>query len=499
MPRNGRCNSAAHSFASNTPPLHPGVFARSSPPLLLPDPPMSSTFFDYFRCPEDVADLSTDREVSQDEGFFTFDGSVCYGRATGVCPSKSVGAAPAVTESVSLGAGGPGLPFDVSEVTTNLRYERYFQGLNGFSSSAVARNAYYSLRPILPVPVRRHLQKMRLAGWNSIPFPEWPVDVSVDRLMRSISAQIIRSRGGRPMPFIWFWPDGAPSCATMTHDVEAEAGRDFCSTLMDLDGEFGIRSSFQVVPESRYKDSLGVVENIRARGFEVNVHDLNHDGRLFRDRQEFLKRAKRINSYARQFHSRGFRSGAMYREQAWYDAFEFSYDMSVPNVAHLEPQRGGCCTVMPYFVGRILELPLTTTQDYSLFHILGDYSTALWTEQMNRISAENGLISFITHPDYLIEGRARRVYRELLTRLVREREAGQLWVAPPAEIDRWWRDRREMVLVPAGDSWRIEGPSSDRARVAYAASEAGKCVYTFDTPPVANAVPSTTAMQGGAG
>ena len=67
----------------------------------------------------------------------------------------------------------------------------------------------------------------------------------------------------------------------------------------------------------------------------------------------------------------------MYREQEWFDAFEFSYDMSVPNAAHLEPQRGGCCTVMPYFVGDLLELPLTTTQDYSLFHILGDYSISL--------------------------------------------------------------------------------------------------------------------------
>ncbi|MFL4245770.1 hypothetical protein, partial [Escherichia coli] len=82
----------------------------------------------------------------------------------------------------------------------------------------------------------------------------------------------------------------------------------------------------------------------------------------------FLERAKEINRYAREFQCGGFRSGAMYREQQWYDAFEFSYDMSVPNVAHLEPQRGGCCTVMPYFIGKILELPLTTIQDYSLFH-----------------------------------------------------------------------------------------------------------------------------------
>ena len=51
----------------------------------------------------------------------------------------------------------------------------------------------------------------------------------------------------------------------------------------------------------------------------------------------------------------------MYRNQEWYDVFEFSYDMSVPNVAHLEPMRGGCCTVMPYFIGKIVELPSGAT------------------------------------------------------------------------------------------------------------------------------------------
>ena len=62
---------------------------------------------------------------------------------------------------------------------------------------------------------------------------------------------------------------------------------------------------------------------------------------------------------------------------------------------------------MPYFIGDILELPLTTTQDYSLFHILGSYSTTLWKEEVESILARNGLVSFIIHPDYLIERRAR--------------------------------------------------------------------------------------------
>src|SRR3974377_2217094 len=98
--------------------------------------------------------------------------------------------------------------------------------------------------------------------------------------------------------------------------------------------------------------------------------------------------------------------------------------MSVPNVAHLDPQRGGCCTVMPYFVGNILEIPLTTTQDYMLFHLLNDYSLDLWRMQTEAIMQKNGLVSFLIHPDYIIEKRARGTYRDLLTflRQLRSRE-----------------------------------------------------------------------------
>lgn len=80
---------------------------------------------------------------------------------------------------------------------------------------------------------------------------------------------------------------------------------------------------------------------------EVNVHDLNHDGRLYWNRDEFLRRAAKMNEYAHKLGTKGFRSGVLYRNLEWYGAFEFSYDMSVPNVAHLHPQRGGCCPVLP--------------------------------------------------------------------------------------------------------------------------------------------------------
>ncbi len=373
------------------------------------------------------------------------------------------------------------LPFDFSEVVTNLRQERYrvngYPLLERITSRDAVRHLYYFLRPMLQVGARKHLQRIRLSGWERIRFPRWPVDSTVDSLMDRAMVLLLERTGMERIPFIWFWPDGARSCAVMTHDVEGEDGRGFCDELMDLDESYGIKSAFQLVPQGQEAIWKQLASRMRSRGFEVNLHDLNHDGYLFHNKKLFLERAKEINRYAAEFESRGFRSGAMYRQQEWFDAFQFSYDMSVPNVAHLEPQRGGCCTVMPYFVGNILELPLTTLQDYSLFHIIGDYSIALWKEQIAAILRRNGLITLLTHPDYLTTPRAQSVYAALLSYIRDIRTQSNLWVALPSDVDRWWRCRQQMVLVPDGEAWRIEGPDAHRARLAYAVLDGNDVRY----------------------
>ena len=63
--------------------------------------------------------------------------------------------------------------------------------------------------------------------------------------MKRAAASCSRGRA-REFPFIWFWPDGAPACVMMTHDVEGPEGAKSCGQLMDLDCQFGVRSSFQV-------------------------------------------------------------------------------------------------------------------------------------------------------------------------------------------------------------------------------------------------------------
>jgi hypothetical protein len=447
---------------------------------------MEQNLNDYYRLPKEFHSRFVHKETTNAPGFFKFgSGTFCFGR----CETGSTARSPSSRLYDAIG-GAYGedhcvrVPFDAAEVVDNLRMERYLGPIRphrtGLVGSPVIRKAYYAVREFLPVSIRRQFQRMYLRGWKKLVFPSWPVDFTVDTLHEQFLSLSMKAMKVPQVPFIWFWPDGARSCLIMTHDVETTVGVDFTSSLMDMDDSYGIKASFQVIPGGRYGVRADYLEEIRSRGFEVNVHDLKHDGSLFQDHTEFLHQAAKINESLRNFRAQGFRSGAMYRNQEWLEALDMSYDMSVPNAAHLEPQRGGCCTVMPYRIGKILELPLTMTQDYSLFHMLRDYSIDLWKAQCDQILRRSGLISFIVHPDYVVEERARNVYLNLLGYLSHLIADKGLWMALPRDVNRWWRNRSQMELVRDGDGWHIEGPDNDRARIAYATLQGDRVIYSLD-------------------
>jgi hypothetical protein len=438
----------------------------------------------YYRYAPIVRDFPAPGKSEGAPGFFRFgDDVICYGQSSDhpVFPSVK-GHLPDSLDHVRILDSSIILPFDIDQVADNLRYERY-EGLFGWQKWVQAsplRDVYYRLRPLLSVSIRKHLQKVYLRDWRTIPFPNWPVDRSVDLLFERLIVLAMRFSGIARLPFIWFWPDGHNACAILTHDVETTAGRDFCSRVMDLDDAAGIKASFQIVPEKRYTVSAGYLQTIRNRGFEINVQGLDHDGNLFQSRREFLKSAEHINRYAAQYRARGFRSPILYRNIDWFQDLNFSYDLSVPNVARLEPQRGGCCTVMPFFLpGEVIELPLTTTEDYSIFNVLNEYSTALWKKQIQIILGGHGLMTFLIHPDYVISGKPQDVFKGLLEQVNQLRSDQKVWVTLPKEVDRWWRQRSEMALVPAGSEWEIRGSGSDRATLAYACLDGDNLSYEF--------------------
>jgi len=444
----------------------------------------SNRLVERYRLAKQVGNLTCDGGLPEEQGFFKFgEDTICYGASSsGLTASSIHGELFDAYADVWSNGSTVHLPFDAEQVLDNLLLERYPVEARGVGMRSIAGKAYYTLRPMMPVGVRKYLQRIQLRGWKEITFPHWPVDCTVEAIFERLLVSLMRARGLKTIPFIWFWPDGYDACAIVTHDVETEAGRKFCSTLMDVDDDFGIKSSFQIIPEDRYRVTTAFLDEIRSRGFEINIHDLNHDCSLFQDERLFAQQIKAVNRHGRELGARGFRAGAMYRNQQWYQALDFDYDMSVPNVAHLEPQRGGCCTVFPYFNGSLVELPLTTTPDYALFHFLRDYRPELWQRQSESIRERHGLITVLVHPDYVREKRPQRVYQQLLERLASLRSFRDLWIPLPGEVSTWWRVRSKLKLVADGAGWRIEGHGSERARIAYAEIWGEEITYRIAAP-----------------
>jgi len=455
--------------------------------MIITDPvpvTLSTCLRDFYRCAE-IPEFKSNAQLPSASGFFRFGKEViCYGQASGQTSSRLT--ADLYDASLQIQNGrSPLLPFDPAQVIDNLRYESYVPASNRFLSQSWIKNLYYYLRPLMPVGVRKHLQGLYLRDWEKLTFPAWPVDRSVDLLHEKLLVLAMGMAGIERLPFVWFWPHGHSSCAIMTHDVETTEGRDFCDRTMDIDDLFGFKASFQIVPEKRYSVTEQYLDSIRTRGFEVNVQGLDHDGDLFQNRGEFLEKAAAINKYARAYDARGFRSPILYRNSHWFQELDFSYDLSVPNVARLEAQRGGCCTIFPYFLPggavRMTEIPLTITEDYSLFHVLNDYSTTLWEKQMDIILQGHGLMTFLIHPDYVVTGRAQDTFKKLLEKAERLRADKNVWTPLPRDVDRWWRERNDMNLITDGSTWRIVGKGSERARIAYACVDGDRLTYEIDS------------------
>lgn len=441
---------------------------------------LSQALNDRYRCPDEFFDLDLSGQLSSDAGYFHFGPkSICYGRScSGMRGHRPESAEYDAIRDVTIDVAKLRLPFNPTEIIDNLRLERYANN-SGMESSLreFFRKFYYLLRPLTNLTVRKQVQKFHARKWEKRKFPGWPVDTTVENICETVVSLSMEARGIEKVPFVWFWPDGARGCLTMTHDIETKAGWDHCAELMNVDDSFGIKAMLGIVPEERYEVSLSLLESMRNRGFEVAIQDLNHDGRLFDNEEEFLRRAKIINRYGREYGAKGFRAAVLYRKPQWYDALEFAFDTSIPNVAHLDPQHGGCCTVMPFFIGDVLELPVTTTQDYTLFHVLNERSIDLWRSQIDLILRKNGLMNFIVHPDYILEHDTLSTYKELLCHLQELRSKTQIWCALPSEIDSWWRARHKMSVVGDGHLWRIKGEGAERAVLAYAKNVDGKLIY----------------------
>jgi peptidoglycan/xylan/chitin deacetylase (PgdA/CDA1 family) len=362
---------------------------------------------------------------------------------------------------------GVWVPFDLDEAFRNYVDETWCDFTRRRGLAPWQFGVYYRVKPLIPRRVQIAGRRMLARRVRDYGFPRWPLEDGVLSLLRFYAFCLLAALDEESLSFRWFWPRGHRAALILTHDVESADGLRRTLEIADIEQERGFRSSFNIVA-SWYPIDRGIVRELRDRGFEIGLHGLRHDRSLFASREAFVRQLPAVAEAARQLGAQGFRSPSTYRVAEWLAELPVLYDASMPHSDPFEPQPGGCCTLWPYAIGNVIELPYTLTQDYTLFTVLEARSVDPWLRQVEAIEERHGLIQCVSHPDrgYLGDADKRAVYVELLDALT---ERAGLWRALPREVAYWWQRRSE--ADPADPD------------LAYGSISWGKCDAILTPPP----------------
>lgn len=327
-----------------------------------------------------------------------------YDRALSLKPESQTSVEP----SAKSGPGGRTQPFD-----------------------RMINRAYYAVKPWLPLSLRIAMRRRSAIFRRSVNSDVWPID----------------EKAGATPPGWPGWPEGKRFALVLTHDVEGSKGLGRVEQLMNLELKHGFPSCFNFVPEGEYRVPQATRRMLEAAGFEVGIHGLQHDGKLYNSKAKFAKKAARINRYLREWGACGFRSPLMQHRLGWLHQLHAEYDSSTFDTDPFEPEPDGVGTVFPFWVpgpnGKgYVELPYSLVQDFTLFVLFREPNIEIWKKKLDWVAAHGGMALLTTHPDYMaFEGKPGRDeypvsrYEEFL-RYVREKYEGVCWEATPREAAR---------------------------------------------------------------
>src|SRR5687768_1774685 len=184
------------------------------------------------------------------------------------------------------------------------------------------RPTYYAVKPFLPDALRMLLRRAWASRQLRINGAVWPINPAAG-----------------VAPENWpGWPGGKRFAFVLTHDVEGQRGLDRCQMLARMEQALGFQSSFNFIPEGGYETPPELRAWLQSNGFEVGVHDLRHDGKLYWSRRAFRTHARAISRYMKDWGAVGFRSGFMLRNLEWLTDVEMLYDSSTFDTDPFEPQ-----------------------------------------------------------------------------------------------------------------------------------------------------------------
>ncbi|MEY4916438.1 MAG: hypothetical protein RL616_351 [Verrucomicrobiota bacterium] len=333
----------------------------------------------------------------------------------------------------------------------------------------ISNRIYYRLKPYIPWRIRMAARRLLARRQRREHSAIWPINEAAGKI-----------------PDGWKgWPDGKKFALVLTHDVEGQHGVDKSVQLMQLEKNLGFRSSFNFIPEGEYRVNRELREELKQNGFEVGVHDLRHDGKLYWRREDFSENAGSINRYLKDWGAHGFRSGFMLHDHDCLHTLDIEYDASTFDTDPFEPQPEGANTIFPFWVkrpqgGGYVELPYTLPQDSTLFLVLQEDTPEIWKKKIDWVVQRGGMVLVNVHPDYVgFDSQNKKpyeypaaLYAEILN-YVKEKYSGEYWHALPHEVAAWYREN----CVPAAQ--KTPAATNGAPKKIFAGTSTGVVLYSY--------------------
>jgi len=298
---------------------------------------------------------------------------------------------------------------------------------------------YYKIKDKIPYIIKKNLRNLYSTKQKKESKTHWPIEDRYILFLHTLMKKVEKKTGLNLLP-LNLWPQRYTNAFVITHDVEGPEGFQNIPILVEIEKKYGFKSMFNFVPH-RYRINKDLVDYLRGEGFDVGLHGLKHDGKLFWSEENFKQRAKEINENIENLEIKGFRAPLTHRNPVWLQSLKISYDMSFFDTDPFEPIPGGTMSIYPFFMGNFIEIPYTLPQDNLLFNVLKEKNINIWKKKVDFIKRWNGMILINVHPDYINKKNSWEankypltLYEEFLSFMKDKR----CWNTLPKEIANWW-------------------------------------------------------------
>ncbi len=332
--------------------------------------------------------------------------------------------------------------FDIEQTITRILREQYLAKKRPLMSRLPFH--HHRFPASVRVWVLKTLNKLKQ---GKVVFPSWPADNSVD-LLRFMFMQAFQLVSKEQLKKTKKWPLDVKSIVCLSHDVDTiDAARNI-EKVAFIEEEFNLKSTW-FITGNKLSQSKKTLNYLHDNGNEIALHGHNHDFKLpFLKIEEIEQRLKIYRVYMEDYNMTGFRSPGMLRttELLKVLATYFRYDSTFVDTERYSftTPGEGCCTVFPFNVGPLLEIPVTLPMDISLAvaGLSEQQMLELWLRKIRLIKQIGGVAVLNTHTDSHLSAQPSmlKIYQKLLDTISQDKS---LKVATLNKVAGYWKRRDE--------------------------------------------------------